>query len=173
MSFYKTTSEAAIQAWDLELTKRMELKDVATTFATKFGAKPKFSSGITNHHFYGLAFPDGAPKFLHPSLWTVATAANSYTNAPRRKAPKGLSNEHKELWSLWNEGYPKDVVDRGPFWSALGLNWGELILCGLEIFRFKDVIYFKTSAKPNLECGAVEITGSEYSAAAEDYQNGK
>jgi hypothetical protein len=84
-----------------------------------------------------------------------------------------MSKEHRELWALWDEGYPGESVSREPLWSSLGLDWGMLFICGLEIFRFKDTIYFNTSAKPNLECGAVEITGSEYSAAAEDYQNGK
>ncbi len=173
MSFYKTTNEAAIQAWNVELVKRMELKDAAVKFAGKFGAEPRFSSDATRHRFYALTFPDGIPTFGHPSLWTVAKSVNGYTNAPKRKAPKGLSKEHKELWAMWDEGYPKETVSREPLWAALGLDWGMLIICGISIFKFRGAIYFNTSAKPNPKCGAVEITGSEYSAAAEDYKNGK
>ncbi|HIH5647600.1 TPA: hypothetical protein ACYSHR_004467 [Serratia marcescens] len=173
MSFYKTTNEAAIQAWDFESLKRKELNEKAKEFAAKFGARPAFNTDATRHRFYAVAFPDGVPTFGHPSLWTAATAANSYTTTPKRRAPAGMSKEHRELWALWYEGYPGESVSREPLWSSLGLDWGMLFICGLAIFRFKDVIYFNTSAKPNLEFGAVEITGSEYSAAAEDYKNGK
>jgi len=173
MSFYKTTSKAAIQAWDFEILKRKELNEKAKEFAAKFGARPVFSTDATRHRFYAVAFPGGVPTFGHPSLWTAATDANRYTTAPKRRAPAGMSKEHRELWALWDEGYPGESVSLEPLWSSLGLDWGMLFICGIEIFRFKDAIYFNTSAKPNLECGDVEITGSEYTAAAEDYKNGK
>ncbi|EMM5104270.1 hypothetical protein WAT02_002274 [Serratia marcescens] len=173
MSFYKTTTEAAIQAWDFESLKRKELNEKAKEFAAKFGAKALYYTDAVEHRFYAVAFPDGVPTFGHRSLWTAATAANRFTTTPKRKAPKGLGKEHKELLEMWDEGYPKETVSRETLWSALGLDWGTLIISGIAIFRLKDAIYFKTSAKPKLEFGAVEIMGSEYSAAAEDYKNGK
>lgn len=173
MSFYKIENKAAIQAWDAECLKRKELNDKAQKFAAKFGARAVFNTDATRHCFYAIAFPDGMPTFGHPSLWTAGTSANRYTTTPKRKAPTGLSKESRELWALWDEGYPREAVSREFLWSALGLDWRMLFLCGLAIFRFKDVIYFNTSAKPNLEFGALEITGTEYYAAAEDYKNGK
>ena len=173
MSFYKIEKKAAIQAWDFECLKRKELNSKAKEFADKFGAKPVFSTDATRHHFYAIAFPHSVPTFGHPSLWTAATSANRYTTTPKRKAPTGLSKESRELWALWDEGYPGEAVSREHLWSSPGLDWGMLFLCGIAIFRFKDVIYFNTSAKPDLEFGAIEITGTEYSIAAEDYKNGK
>ncbi|MBP1128886.1 MULTISPECIES: hypothetical protein [Serratia] len=173
MSFYKIEKKTAIQAWDFECLKRKELNEKANEFAAKFGATAVFTTDATRHRFYAVAFPDGVPTFGHPSLWTAATAANRYTTTPKRKAPTGLSKEHRELWALWDEGYPSEAVSREFLWSSLGLDWGVLFICGLSIFRFKNTIYFNTSAKPNLEFGAIEITGTEYSTAAEDFKNGK
>ena len=172
MSYYKIEKKSAIQTWNFECLKRKELNELATAFAAKFGAKPVFKTDATRHYFYAIAFHNGIPTFGHPALWTAATAANHFTTTPKRKSPAGLGKEHKELWALWDDGYPGETVSREPLWSLLGLNWGMLFLCGISIFRLNDVIYFSTSAKPDMEFGAVEIIGSEYDAAYEGYKNG-
>ncbi len=165
MGYYKIEKKTAIQAWDDECRKRKQLNDIARTFAAKFRAKPVFKTDATRHYFYAIAFPNGIPTFSHPNLWTAATAANNYTTTPKRKSPAGLGKEHKELWDLWDDGYPIDKVSREPLWTSLGLEWGMLFLCGISIFRLNDVIYFSTAAKPSMEFGAVEILGSEYDTA--------
>jgi hypothetical protein len=165
MGYFKIESEAAIQAWDREELKRKNMQNMATAFAKKFGARPVFKSDITRSYFYGIAFPDGIPTYGNPALWTAATVANKFTTTPKRKAPKGLTKEHKELWRLWDEGYPMEKVNREPLWASLGLEWGMLIICGISIFRLENAIYFNSGAKPSKESGAIEILGSEYDKA--------
>jgi hypothetical protein len=165
MGYFKIESEAAIQAWDREELKRKKMHDIATAFAKKFGARPVFKSDTSSSYFYGIAFPDGIPTYGDPALWTAATAANKFTTTPKRKAPKGLTKEHKELWRLWGEDYPMEPLNREPLWASLGLDWGMLFICGISIFRLENVIYFNTNAKPSKESGTIEILGSEYDKA--------
>ncbi|WP_447886330.1 hypothetical protein [Serratia fonticola] len=165
MGYFKIEKDAAIQAWDREHLNRKKMQSMATTFAAKFVAKPVFKSDISRSYFYAIAFPDGVPTYGDPALWTAATAANKFTATPKRKAPKGLTKEHKELLRLWDEDYPIEQVNREPLWASLGLEWGMLFICGISIFRLGDVIYFSTDAKPSTEFGAIEILGSVYHTA--------
>ena len=166
MGFYKTTAKIALDAWDNEIRQRAELKDKALGFAKKFGGKPVFCGDATDFHFYGLSF-DAAPLIGHCSLWTLSRSQNGYTREPRGKTriPRERREEHKQLLDAWDDGRPTERISREPYWKALGLEWGMLILCGITHYRVRDVIYFKTDARPSPDSGAIEIVESEFKAA--------
>lgn len=166
MGFYKISSKAALNAWDNEINQRVKLKEQADVFARKFGGKPMFTGSAIDYHFYGLSFEDD-PLIGHSSLWTLSRSQNNFTREPRGKTriPKERREEHKQLLEAWDDGRPRERISREPYWKALGLLWGILILCGITHFRAGDVIYFKTPAKPSSDSGAMEIIESEYLAA--------
>lgn len=166
MGFYKTTQKAALDAWGNEINQRIALKEKADAFAKKFGGKPVFSGSATDYHFHGLSF-DVAPLIGHSSLWTLSRSQNGYTREPRGKTriPRERCEEHQQLLDAWDDGRPTERISREPYWKALGLEWGMLILCGITHYRVGDVIYFKTDARPSPDSGAIEIVESEFNAA--------
>lgn len=166
MGFYKTSTKTALDAWDNEIRQRAELKEKALEFAKKFGGKPVFYGDATVFHFHGLSF-DAAPLIGHSSLWTLSRSQNGYTRAPRGKTciPRERREEHRQLLDAWDDGRPTERISRDPYWEALGLEWGMLILCGITHYRVGDVIYFKTNATPSPDSGVIEITESEFKAA--------
>ncbi|HHL1930924.1 TPA: hypothetical protein ACQ2HX_000194 [Klebsiella pneumoniae] len=166
MGFYKTTQKAALDAWDNEINQRIALKEKADAFAKKFGGKPVFSSDITRHRFYGLTF-DSTPLIGHDGMWVEALPQVSFTRRPRQKGcvPHEHSYEHQKLLDAWDTGYPSERISREPYWKALGLDWGMLIIGRITHFRVGDVIYFKTDVTPSPDSGATEIVESEYKAA--------
>ncbi|HCB0898973.1 hypothetical protein ACT02A_19480 [Klebsiella quasipneumoniae] len=163
MGFYKTAQKAALDAWDNEIHQRAELKEKALEFAKKFGGKPVFCGDATDFRFHGLSF-DAAPLIGHSSLWTLSRSQNGYTREPRGKSriPRERRAEHLQLLDAWDEGRPTERISREPYWKALGLEWGMLILCGITHFRVGDVIYFKTSTTPSKGSGVIEIVESEF-----------
>lgn len=166
MGFYKTSTKTALDAWDNEINQRIALKEKADSFAKKFGGKPVFSGSATDYHFHGLSF-DAAPLVGHSSLWTLSRSQNGYTREPRGKTriPRERREEHQQLLDAWDDGRPTERISREPYWKALGLEWGILILCGITHFRVGDEIYFKTEATPSPDSGAIEIVESEFKAA--------
>ncbi|WP_163591673.1 hypothetical protein [Klebsiella pneumoniae] len=166
MGFYKTTQKAALDAWDNEINQRIALKEKADAFAKKFGGKPVLSYSATDYRFYGLSF-DAAPLIGHNSLWTLSRAQNQFTREPRGKTriPRERRDEHLQLLDAWDDGRPTERISREPYWKALGVEWGMLILCGITHFRVGDVIYFKTDVTPSPDSGVTEIVESEYKAA--------
>lgn len=156
MGFYKISTKKALGAWDNEINQRISLKEKADAFAKKFGGKPVFSGSATDYHFHGLSF-DVAPLIGHSSLWTLSRSQNGYTRERRE--------EHQQLLDAWDDGRPTERISREPYWKALGLEWGMLILCGITHYRVGDVIYFKTDARPSPDSGAIEIVESEFNAA--------
>lgn len=166
MGFYKTSTKAALDAWDNEINQRISLREKALDFAKKFGGKPVFSGDATHYRFYGLSF-DTVPLIGHSSLWTLSRSQNGYTREPRGKTriPRERREEHQQLLDAWSEGRPTERISREPYWKALGLEWGMLILCGITHYRVGDVIYFKTDARPSADSGAIEIVESEFKTA--------
>ncbi|EPP7093709.1 hypothetical protein ACTWOF_001569 [Klebsiella michiganensis] len=166
MGFYKTTQKAALDAWDNEINQRIALREKADVFAKKFGGKPVLCAGPTDYRFYGLRF-DAAPLISHSSLWTLSRAQNQFTREPRGKTriPRERREEHLQLLDAWDDGRPTERISREPYWKALGVEWGMLLLCGITHFRVGDEIYFKTEATPSPDSGAIEIVESEFKAA--------
>ncbi|HBQ2108714.1 TPA: hypothetical protein L7N09_002127, partial [Klebsiella pneumoniae] len=136
MGFYKTSTKKALGAWDNEINQRISLKEKADAFAKKFGGKPVFSGSATDYHFHGLSF-DAAPLIGHSSLWTLSRSQNGYTREPRGKTriPRERREEHQQLLDAWDDGRPTKRISREPYWKALGLEWGMLILCGITHYR--------------------------------------
>lgn len=102
--------------------------------------------------------------------------------------PKGINKkeraairaEHERLLALWNENYPPSV-DVHRYWERLGVNTGNLLLCGGAMFEHQGVAYFHLGFPINQAAheacmangeptsgwieGAVEILPSEYENA--------
>lgn len=166
MGFYKTSSKTALDTWDNEINQCVKLKEQAEVFARKFGGKPVFTVSATYYHFWGLSF-DSEPLIGHNGLWVEALPQNQFTRWPRAKgcAPQEICHEHQQLLDAWDDGRPREFTPREPYWKALGLEWEMIVQCGTTHFRAGDVIYFKTTAKPSGDSGAMEIIESEYLAA--------
>jgi len=105
---------------------------------------------------------------------------------PPKGTPKeeraAMRAEHERLQSLWAEHCPKRISNRDT-WHQLGINTGNILMCGGINFELEGVAYFHlgfpidkakhlasaAAGKPTsgwIE-GAVEIVRSEYSAAAD------
>ncbi|WP_337038601.1 MULTISPECIES: hypothetical protein [Pseudescherichia] len=163
MSYYKYNSAEALAALaDMESQER-DLKKLGESFAGIFGGKPVFQKTASDWRFHGIRFEDG--MYGSHLLWTKPNANNGWSQQPRVKVPANLKEESKALWFLWNEKRPDLIVSRDQFYESLGLDWGNLLFGGFEMFRLGDVIFVGTGCTPKSESGAVEILGSEYISA--------
>ncbi|MDH1590510.1 hypothetical protein [Stutzerimonas stutzeri] len=105
-----------------------------------------------------------------------------------KKERAAIRAEHERLLTLWNENYPPSV-DVHRYWERLGVNTGNLLLCGGAMFEHQGVAFFllgfqidqaehetnRAAGKPTsgwIE-GAVEILPSEYAAAVEAFKGAK
>lgn len=94
-------------------------------------------------------------------------------NQGKTRIPRERREEHKQLLDAWDDGRPTERISREPYWKALGLEWGMLILCGITHYRVGDVIYFKTDARPSPDSGAIEIVESEFKAAEKHWAHNR
>lgn len=160
MSYFKFTSAAALEAWaDME-RQEQELKAQSEAFATLFGGKPIFQKTACDTRFYGVLFFGSA--YGNEELWTKGTSKNGGARQPRVKVPGSLKLESEALWQLWNEKRPTMTADREAFYQSIGLDWGNLLFGGFEMFLLDGAIYVQTGATPKPEAGGEEILGSVY-----------
>lgn len=104
--------------------------------------------------------------------------------------PKGITKperaairaEHERLRTLWSDNYPSSV-SLHDYWDRLGVNTGNLLLCGGTLFEHQGTAYFLLGFEINQAKheaniangqptsgwidGAVEILPSEYKAATD------
>lgn len=165
MSYFKFSSTEALAAWaDME-RQEQELKAQSESFVALFGGKPVFQKTACDTRFYGVRFIFDGEIYGDHELWTKPASRNGYAQQPRRKVPASLKRESEALWQLWNEKRPTLIADREAFYQSIGLDWGNLLFSGIEMFLHDGAIYVQTGATPKAEAGGEEILGSVYNNA--------
>ncbi|HGY4723309.1 TPA: hypothetical protein ACNV1G_004558 [Citrobacter amalonaticus] len=162
MKYFKYIHEAATEAMDNLYVARQALFDEGVAFCQRFGGRPVFGESITDVSFRGIKFNDPLPEV--PEIWTKPEH-DSGACWPRKRVPSSLRQASNDLHHEWDAHRPRSRVNSEALYTALGLNWGMLILTGATYFRYQGVVYLATSSTPEASAGAVEILGSEYEAA--------
>ncbi|WP_312903590.1 hypothetical protein [Stutzerimonas nitrititolerans] len=150
-----------------------------------FGAKPASMRDVDSHYAGGLKLGRGAALDVHWRLPDDYGYRSLRTNAV---PPKGASKaerqavraEHERLVALWQQHCPRRISSHDT-WEQLGINTGNLLLCGGVMFELNGTAYFllgfqidqadhlanSAASKPTSGWidGAIEILPSEYEAA--------
>lgn len=168
MSYYKYDTPEARAAWAEYCRQEAELKKACESFCNLFGGKPVYFRTATDDRFSGIKF-SGEPYNGH-ELWTKPVARDSFVQHPRKRVPAALREKSEALHAIWNEQRPNLKADKEAFFQSLGLDWGNIIFDSFSMVVREGVVYVSTGAQPKPESGAVEILGSEYSAAVKAAQ---
>lgn len=163
MSYFKFNSAEALAAWDEMERQERELKTQSEAFAALFGGKPVFQKTACDWRFHGVRFDEHV--YISEALWTKQSQRNGWSRTPLVKVPASMKQESQKLRELWDARRPTAVAERDGVYTAIGLDWGDLIFCGIEMFRLGDEIYVQTGATPKPEAGGIEILGSAYTEA--------
>lgn len=163
MSYWKIGNPAALVEWDKRRAAQEALRAESTKFCERYNGVPVYIDSITDLSFYGIRF-DG-PIWNKPEIWTKAQRQNRYAQHPRTKVSAALRVESDELREDWALHRPKERVSSLPLYGSLGLDWGNLLMSGFNMFRGLDAIYIETSAIPSEVGQATEILGADFRAA--------
>ncbi|WP_282338527.1 hypothetical protein [Pseudomonas sp. PS02288] len=183
--FYKSSaSETVATLLDLAFAKETH-RAALDRLGNLFGGKVAGMHDLDSHFAGGVRLPSSDELTIHwcqPDDYGYQRLRNS------PKLPKGMPKEertayreeHQRLLTLWRENCPPRLsVHR--YWERLGVNTGNLLLCGGVMFEQGGVAYFhlgfqidqleheanRAAGKPSsgwIE-GAVEIVFSEYEKA--------
>ncbi len=183
--FYKTAAPGPVLVVRNFYLKKDAQLEAMKKLGKLFGGAIAPMYDITSHFAGGVKLSISSELDVH---WR---RADEYGYRSLRKSavpPKGITKderaaireEHKRLVSLWTENCPPRLSTH-KYWEQLGVNTGNLMMCGGIKFELDGVAYFnlgfdiKESAhiakveagKPSAGwiTGAVEITASEYEAA--------
>jgi hypothetical protein len=166
-NYYKTNNQAVLDAIETHQKQRGDLRDQASAFAKRFGAKDYLIlRSVDKCYFGGLKFePEKDRRF-----WTVPD--RDHGRQRPRKSVAGMTPEekaaHNTLFSDWVESYPKTKVSFEPIYQALGTTWGDLIFgAGMAWFLHDGFLYVATGAK--VADHMIEIFGSEYTKAEVEF----
>lgn len=142
---------------------------------------------ITSHFAGGVKLSAGSDLDVH---WRRPDDHGYRSLRSTAKPEKGISKEdraairteHERLSALWNEHCPKRL-ETHDYWGRLGVNTGNLMMCGGIKFEHDGVAYFylgfqidEAEHQANVAAGkppsgwidgAVEILTREYHAARE------
>ena len=162
MSFYKTNNQDTLSAIDAHHKERAELRDLANSFAKRFGTdKYLILRDVHGYHFGGLKFDPARDR----RFWSVPDRQFG-TQYPRKNVPGMTADEkasHKVLLTEWEENVPKLRPSLEPIYSSIGTDWGNLLFAGIGWFLHDGFLYLETTAK--LADHVTEILGSEFKAA--------
>ncbi len=159
MSYFKTNAPGVLKAWHQEREAVAALRAEARTFAARFGGTECLYGDPAR--FAGLRFQPPAPR----DLWRLPDrdGIQCPRSAPRRGATAETKEAHARLLAEWKANVPTARVDSNALYAALGVGWGDFLLCGgLVMFEHGGWLYAKTGA--DMPC-MTEILGSEYEAA--------
>jgi hypothetical protein len=189
--FYKSDSPdvcAIVSDWYSQLdalnTARIKLGEV-------FGADAAPMRDLTSHFVGGIKISSDRGLDTH---WKRPDEYGYRSLRQKAVVPKGTAKEaraaihaeHERLCALWSEHCP-GAISKQETWEKLGVNTGNLLLCGGTNFELDGVAYFylgfeinKTEHFANVAAGkptagwieaATEIRRTEYEAAADIKNN--
>ena len=187
---YKSTAPATVAIVQELYQAKAELAVQAAKLGELFGGDIAPMRDITSHYAGGVKLSADKALDVHwrrPDDWGYRTL-RAQAVPPKgidRKERAAIRAEHERLLTLWNDNYPAPVCTYD-YWGRLGINTGNLMLCGGTLFEHQGTAYFllgfqidqaqhqaKVAAgKPTAGWieGAVEILPSEYAAAVAAYK---
>ncbi|AVO55764.1 hypothetical protein [Ectopseudomonas mendocina] len=180
---YKSTAPATVAIVQELYQAKAELRAKSAALGALFGT-------ITCNYAGGVKLSADKALDVHwrrPDEWGYRELRTKpvIPKGTEKKERADIRVEHERLLTLWRENYPPRI-DVHSYWDRLGVNTGNLLLCGGVTFEHQGTAYFllgfsideadhlaKVAAgKPTsgwIE-GAVEILPSEYAAAVEAFK---
>ncbi|QQK59677.1 hypothetical protein FJD32_009275 [Shewanella sp. LC6] len=169
MSYFKVSNQTAVQAFKDFNAAKAALIEQATVLANHFGGEPIFSNRFEQISFAGINFHN-FNQLENNHLWLKPKATNCFASEPKYGKPKAADREALEAIKATYNAMRPEPVSREPLLASIGVSWGDCLFSRLHMFLHNDVIYLDTWLKP---IDAIEILGSEYQAAKNEYTAGK
>lgn len=185
--FYKSNEPAAVAIVRSFYVQKDAFNALLVALGVHFGGKVAPMRDLTSHFAGGVKLAGGSELDVH---WCRADEHGYRSLRSAAKLAKGLSKEdraairaeHEHLVALWAEHCPGRLSTH-EYWKRLGVNTGNLLMCGGVKFELDGTAYFHlgfqiseaehmakvAAGKPTSGWidGAVEILASEYEAARE------
>ncbi|MFI7864515.1 hypothetical protein [Ectopseudomonas khazarica] len=190
---YKSNAPATLAIVQELFQAKAELRAKADKLGELFGGDIAPMHDITSYFAGGVKLSADKALDVHwrrPDDWGYRNLRNKpvIPKGTEKKERAAIRQEHERLLTLWHENYPARV-SRHDYWDRLGVNTGNLMLCGGALFEHQGTAYFLlgfqideadhqakvATGKPTsgwIE-GAVEILPSEYAAAAAEFKGAK
>lgn len=190
---YKSTAPATVAIVQELYQAKAELRAKSAKLGELFGGAVAPMASVTCCYAGGVKLSADKALDVHwrrPDEWGYRDLRTKpvIPKGTEKKDRAAIRQEHERLLTLWRENYPPRV-DVHSYWERLGVNTGNLLLCGGVLFEHQATAYFllgfqideadhlaKVAAgKPTsgwIE-GAVEILPSEYSAAVSAFEGAK
>lgn len=183
--FYKSSEPATVAIVRTFYVQKDAFNALLTALGVHFGGKVASMRDVDSHFAGGVKFSGGTELDVH---WCRPDDHGYRTLRTAAKPGKGISKderaairaEHERLVALWNEHCPARLSST-EYWDQLGVNSGNLWLCGGIKFELDGTAYFHlgfqiNKAEHNSQVaagqpssgwidGAVEILASEYETA--------
>jgi hypothetical protein len=183
--FYKSNEPATVAIVREFYLMKDALSAQLIALGVHFGGKVAPMRDVDSHFAGGVKLSGGAELDVH---WGRPNVHGYRTLRAAAKPAKGIPKEdraviraeHERLIALWREHCPKRLSS-SDYWDRLGVNTGNLWLCGGIKFELNGVAYFhlgfqinKAEHQANVAAGqptsgwidgAVEILSSEFQAS--------
>lgn len=186
---YKSTAPATVAIVQELFQAKAVLRAESAKLGELFGGAIAPMRDITSNYAGGVKL--GADKALdvhwrRPDDWGFRELRSNplVPKGTEKQARAAIRTEHERLLTLWRENYPARI-DVHSYWDRLGVNTGNLMLCGGALFERQGTAYFllgfqidEAKHLANVAAGqptsgwiegAVEILPSEYSAAVDAF----
>lgn len=191
--FYKTEAPGPVAVVSDFYQQKDAQLEAMDRLGELFGGSIAPMRDITSHFAGGVKLSKGGELDVH---WRRPDEYGYRSLRQNAVPPKGITKEeraaireeHKRLVTLWAEHCPARLSTH-KYWEQLGVNTGNLMMCGGIKFELDGVAYIclgfdinesghlanVAAGKPTAGWieGAVEITASEYEAARHLKLNGK
>ncbi|RED01256.1 hypothetical protein [Ectopseudomonas oleovorans] len=186
---YRSTDPAVVAIVQDCFNQRQALRLAADHLGEAFGGEVALLRSTTDVMPGGIKFKGGQELDVHwcrPDQWgfrRLRVKPKTAKGMPKAER-EALQVEHQRLVQLWQEHCPASLDVHG-FWDRLGVNTGNLLLCGGLFFTQHGAAYFclgfaidqgkhlanVAAGKPSAGWieGAEEILPSHYDAARRDY----
>jgi hypothetical protein len=183
---YKSTAPATLAILKDLFRAKEELHAKSAKLGELFGGDIAPMKDITSLYAGGVKLSADKVLDVHwrrPDDWGYRELRSKpvIPKGTEKKERAAIRAEHERLLTLWRDNYPARVCVHS-YWDRLGINSGNLMLCGGALFEHQGTAYFRlgfqidearhlaavAASKPTsgwIE-GAVEILPSEYEAAA-------
>ena len=183
---YKSTAPATVAIVQELFQAKAELRAKSAKLGELFGGDIAPMRDMTSLYAGGVKLSADKALDVHwrrPDDWGYRTlrSAPVIPKGTEKNERADIRAEHERLLNLWRDHYPPQVRTHD-YWDRLGVNTGNLLLCGGSLFEQQGTAYFRlgfhidetrhlaavAAAKPTsgwIE-GAVEILPSEYAEAS-------
>ena len=183
--FYKSCDAATVAIVREFYFQKDALNAQMAVLGSLFGGKVAPMRDLTSHFAGGVKLTGGAELDAH---WCRPDDYGYRSLRSTAKLAKGISKEdraairaeHERLVTLWRKHCPKRLSTH-EYWGRLGVNTGNLLMCGGIKLELDSTAYFHLGFEINETehlakvaageptsgwiIGAVEILSSEYEAA--------